>query len=109
MKKSKNYKEYEAELIATYNKAKELRECGNADHLCDENGEFISANPHDDGHVSIGYLEDICQWLFYHNNIEFEEKLDKIQRIERMIEKYLNGIHYIPYWSAKLNVTKDEK
>lgn len=109
MRKSKKYKEYESELLTAHRKYVELRECGNADHLTDENGDFISSSPHGDGKMSIGYLEDACQWLFYRDDLDDVDKLSRILVIENIIVKLLNGINYIPHWSAKLDVTKPDE
>lgn len=109
MRKSKKYREYESELIESHRRYVYLRECGNADHLNDKNGNFISSSPRGEGTVSIGYLEDACQWLFYRKDLDDEDRLRRILIIEGIIVKLLNGINYIPYWSPKVNVTKEEK
>jgi len=74
----------------------------NADHLTDENGNFKSDMPHEEGAYSLAYLEDVCQWLYYHNNLTKEEKLKRILTIEGIIQSLLKNINYIPFWSTKL-------
>lgn len=101
MKLSEKIKETE-ELL-------KLRECGNADHLTDKDGNFTSSYPHGNGSYSIGYLEDLCQWVYYHNSMNKEEKIKTILDIENIISEHLsNGnvskmkINYKPTWSVKL-------
>ena len=102
-------KKFAMEQIANTKKLIELRECGNADHLTNEKGEFVSQFPHGDGKISIGYLEDLCQWVFYHNDMTRDEKLTKILDVENLIQEVLNRgelsqmkINYKPTWSTKL-------
>jgi len=102
---SKKEKAFRDDLQTLYDTMMKRRNCGNADHLTDENGAFKSDMPHKKGEVSIAYLEDVCQWLYYHNNLTREEKLERILKIEAMIQDLLGGpnnIRYIPYWSARL-------
>lgn len=87
-----------------------LRECGNADHLEDENGNFKSEYPHENGKFSIGYIEDACQWIFYRNDLTNEEKLERILNLENIIHELLNKsfdmkITYEPTWSTKLKIS----
>lgn len=73
--------------------------------LCDEDGNFVSSHPGGPGTgiISIGYLEEVCEWLYYHNDLTPEEKRSRILLMEGQIRKHLNGINYIPTWSTKLN------
>lgn len=71
-------------------------------------GEFVSTFKKEPGKVSIRYLEELLEWLYYHDNIENEEKLEKILGIEEMISNllknsgmYKGGINYVPTWSVK--------
>lgn len=91
------------ELSDLVNKNQINRNCGNADHLTGEKGEFKSEFPHGDGVISIGYLEDACQWIYYHNDLTDVEKIKRTLSLEKMIQDYLgDGINYIPTWSRKL-------
>ena len=72
-------------------------------------GEFVSTFKNEPGKTSIGYLEELLEWLYYHDNIDNDEKLEKILGLEEMISKFLKnsdmvrgGINYIPTWSVKL-------
>jgi hypothetical protein len=81
-----------------------LKECGNADHLEDENGNFKSEYPREKGKISIGYIEDVCQWTYYRKDLTNDEKLETILKLENMIQDLLSDmkIIYIPTWSTKL-------
>ena len=77
--------------------------------LSDENGDFISSYPGGDGQISLGYLEELCEWLYYREDLEKEEKLTKILQMEQMMRERLGGnsfikggINFIPTWSTKL-------
>ena len=106
MRKNKAWREMEA----NYKKWIDLRDCGNADHLTDKDGNFISENPRSEGKISIGYLEDSCQWIFYRKDLTDQEKLSRILIIENilneLIKKSIQNCTYVPYWSTKL---KEEK
>ena len=64
------------------------------------------------GTMTIGYLEELLEWLYYHDNITDEEKMQNILNIEKMIQDLLNGkggrsmvsggITYRPTWSKRL-------
>ena len=72
------------------------------------NGEFVSTYKLEEGKICIGYLEELLEWLFYHDNITDKLKLRQILAIEHMIQKLLNDydsnmkINYVPTWSKKL-------
>jgi hypothetical protein len=72
------------------------------------NGEFQSTHQLEPGTVTIGYLEELLEWLFYHNNLTDDEKLEKILNIEGMIRELLKDsfapadVEYTPTWSTKL-------
>ena len=88
-------------LLLEAERIKELRECGNADHLIDEDGYFKSDMPYGDGSYSIGYLEDLCQFLYYNDSLTDSERLEKILGIEGVIQNLLGELRYVPYWSTK--------
>jgi len=81
--------------------------------LVTPDGGFKSEFPGGKGKgYSIGYLEEVCEWLYHHDNMTDEEKLKKILSIEKIIKDMLNSgeimgkgipIKYIPTWSTKLN------
>lgn len=86
--------------------AKKLRFIG-------KNGEFVPTIPRKDNEtISIGYLEELCEYVFYHNNKTNEEKLKEILELEKIIERLLSKmkIKYKPSWSVKAkNFFKDAK
>ncbi len=78
-------------------------------------GEFVSTHTDiPEGHTNIGYLQELCEWLYYHNTKTDKEKLKDILAIEKIIQDLLNGngkikdapfgvcVKYIPTWSKKL-------
>lgn len=76
-------------------------------------GEFQPTNQPEEGTTTIQYLEELLEWLYYHDNISDEEKIKFITGIEEQIQSLLNGgsgnkrftsgkINYIPTWSKKL-------
>jgi len=58
------------------------------------------------GSCSIGYLEDLCEWIYHHNNMTNKQKLKTILKIEKiiakMVKKMILNCDYIPTWSTKL-------
>lgn len=98
-------KDYNKELFDIYNKYFTLRNCGNADHLTNKDGTFKPTTIKTPGQVSFLYLEEACQWLFYRKDLDYYEKMKKILTIESIIEKLLNPIKYVPYWSHKLTLS----
>jgi hypothetical protein len=83
--------------------------------LIDSDGEFISEFPggSDSDGTSIGYLEDLCEWMYYHGTADNQSKLGLVLQLEDIIQEYLNGgfdhkspmgikCNYIPTWSKKL-------
>lgn len=76
-------------------------------------GEFQPTEQPKEGTTTIQYLEELLEWLYYHDNISDEEKMKFITGIEEQIQSLLNGgsgnkrftsgkINYIPTWSTKL-------
>jgi len=98
---------YEEELLLAHKLFLELRDCGNADHLKNEDGSFKPTRPKNPGTVTIGYLEEACQWTYYRDDITDEIKLEKLLVLEGIIQKLLGEIKYVPSWSPKLK--QDEK
>ncbi len=77
--------------------------------LVGPNGEFVSSYHMDEDTITIGYLEELCEWLYYHDALTYKQKLRRLKAIEGMIRKHLAGghvssmkINYIPTWSTKL-------
>lgn len=78
--------------------------------LSDKDGNFISQYPGEVGKgFSIGYLEEMCEWVFFDEKLDIEEKRKRILGIEDIIKNILqnpkihkNGITYHPTWSKKL-------
>ncbi len=83
-----------------------MRDCGNADHLTGENGEFVSTFPRTPGTMSIGHLEEACQWTYYRKDLTYDEKMEKLLVLEGLIQKLLGDINYHPTWSIKLHEEK---
>jgi len=79
------------------------------DRLNGENGEFCSSHPGGEGNYSLGYMFELCEWLYYHNNMTYEEKEKHILNIEKQERKICKGmgIGYIPTWSKKLKMQYD--
>jgi hypothetical protein len=80
-----------------------FRECGNAEHLTDENGNFKSTFDIPKDTMCIGKLEEAMQWVFYQKEFEDDDKLKRILKLEEVAQHLLGGINYVPYWSKKLN------
>lgn len=90
--------------------------------LVGPNGEFVSSFPGnpDESILSIGYIEELCEWVYHHNNMTSAEKLFFITGLEAVISEKFSGedengkikedsdlpfgfpIKYIPTWSKKL-------
>jgi len=83
------------------------------------NGEFVSTFEKKDGHVSIGYLEELMEWIYFHDNKTDDEKMEQIIAMENLVEELLNGregekpplglkVNYVRTWSERLKKDKDE-
>jgi hypothetical protein len=83
-------------------------------------GEFVSTFEKKDGTVSIGFLEELLEWVYFHNNKEDSDKLKEIEGLENMIQKMLDGEGdgkprfgikgtYVRTWSIRLKKDIDEK
>lgn len=75
--------------------------------LVGPDGEFVSSYKCDEDTISIGYLDELCEYTFYHNNKTDKVKLKEIKLLEGVIQDLLNkmivnGCKYIPTWSKKL-------
>lgn len=73
--------------------------------LCDENGRFVSSCPGGDGvGYSIGYLEELCEWVYNYANLSKKDMLKNILDIEGITREKLKsmGIGFVPTWSKKL-------
>ena len=86
----------------------------NAQRLVGEDGYFKSQYPGGNGKYSIGFLEEMCEFVIYITDLVYDEKLEKVLELENIIQKMLNGenseraINYIPTWSTKLKSTKKD-
>jgi hypothetical protein len=90
--------------INTFDK---FNESENTKRFVGPDGEFQPTEQPKEGTTTIQYLEELLEWLYYHDNISNEEKMKLIIGIEEQIQKNLNGfssrkINYIPTWSTKL-------
>jgi hypothetical protein len=79
------------------------------EELTDKDGNFKSKYPGEPGKYTLGYLEELCEWLYVHDVLSNEEKVVQIMAIEDLIEKALKEgnissfpINYIRTWSTKL-------
>jgi hypothetical protein len=88
---------------------KHLKTFENSNRFVGPDGEFKPTKERKDGEISIGYLEELCEYLYYHDNITNEEKLEHILNMEKIIRNLLSGdtfmkggIRYRPTWSVKL-------
>lgn len=91
--------------INTFNKFNESQD---TKRFVGPNGEFQPTEQPEEGTTTIQYLEELLEWIYYHDNMSNEEKMKFITGIEEQIQKNLNGsfssrkINYIPTWSTKL-------
>ena len=112
MSRKKSAKQFSSELLEYHRKYVELQNCGNANHLMDENGNFKPTQEIPKGQMSIGCLEECCQWLYYHPdfNDNEDERLKRILTIESIIKNLIGemGFGYTPTWSIKYNNEKSK-
>lgn len=47
--------------------------------------------PHGKKITSIGYLQEVCRFIYEHPDLTKEDKLERILSIEKIIQAYLNG------------------
>lgn len=91
------------EIFKEYEKYKIQKE--DPSRLLAEDGSFVSAFPGYDGDsCSIGFLEELCEYVHFYSDKSDQEKLDDIIAMEELICKLLGGsykmtINYIPTWS----------
>lgn len=86
------------------------KETKRLEELTDKDGNFKSKYPGGpEKGYSLGYLEELCEWLYVHDDLTNDEKLLQILVIEDLIEKSLKEsnvssfpINYIRTWSTKL-------
>jgi len=78
--------------------------------LSDKDGKFVSQFPGEVGKgFSIGYLEELCEYTFFNEELDVEEKEKRILGIEDIIRNILRNpknvggsVTYNPTWSIKL-------
>jgi hypothetical protein len=90
--------------IDTFNK---FNESEDTKRFVGPDGEFQPTEQPKEGTTTIQYLEELLEWIYYHDNMPNEEKMKFINGIEEEIQRNLNGsfgrkINYIPTWSTKL-------
>ena len=94
--------------IDTFNK---FNESEDTKRFVGLNGEFQPTEQPKEGTSTIKYLEELLEWIYYHDTMSNEEKMKFITGIEEQIQRNLNGgngaafgmkINYIPTWSTKL-------
>jgi len=86
-----------------------------AERLNDGNGFFKSQYPGDTdkSEYSIGYVEELCEYVSCLLDISNDKKLEIVLDLENNIREMLNdnrpmvrgGINYIPTWSKKIIIT----
>lgn len=66
--------------------------------------QFKSEFPHGNGFISLGYLEDLCKFIYEHPDLTDEDKLERILILEGIIEHRITEMKakYVPTWSPKL-------
>jgi hypothetical protein len=74
----------------------------------DENGFFKPSVPLPKGKISIGYLDELCEFVYYGDDPD-TKKMESILGLEDYIRTILNDhivssmdINFIPTWSKKL-------
>ena len=78
----------------------------------DENGYFKPSEPLPKGKISIGYLDELCEFVYYGDDPD-TKKMESILGLEHYIVTLLDGeiskkmysgvkINFIPTWSKKL-------
>lgn len=71
-----------------------------------KDGEFVPTEQPAEGTVTLAYLEELMEWVYYHDNITYDEKLEQLTNLEKLTEKHLRkiakGCIYRPTWSPKL-------
>jgi hypothetical protein len=81
------------------------------ERLCDENGNFVSSCPGgpDTGTISIGYLEELCEWVYHFADLPKQELLQQILALEECTRQHLKemGIGFVPTWSKKIQTDID--
>lgn len=88
------------------------------DHFAGQDGDFEPTTQPKKGEMTIQYLEELLEWLYYTDSDNLE-KYEKILGIEELIQKLLNRgkfvpgrLNYNPTWSKKLEkevLTDEEK
>lgn len=82
----------------------------------DQDGNFLPSIPHKDGEgYTIGYLEELLEWIYLSNERDPQDRLSDILQIEKIISDGLKSskvsrftINYIPTWSVKLKEQIDQ-
>lgn len=81
------------------------------ERLNDSDGGFVSQYPK----ISIGYLEELCEWVCFHDNMTENKKIEYILGLEDQIRTHLSGgnvskfsINYIPTWSKYFEKNKSK-
>lgn len=78
----------------------------NTQRFVGPNGEFVPTVQPPEGTMSLQYLEELMEWLYYHDNITEEEKLKQLLNIEKIaadhLKKLVRNCVYKPTWSVKL-------
>lgn len=74
----------------------------------DEEGKFKSSFKSD----QVGYIVELMEWVYEHNNMTYEEKLDTLLKLEEVHERHLKklfpeGNYSWEKWSDKLKKNSD--
>ncbi len=77
------------------------------DRFVDSDGNFVPSQKLGERMLNIKHLTEICEWVYYHNNLTDKQKLKRISDMEGIVQSMLNemisiGCTYHPTWSVKL-------
>jgi hypothetical protein len=95
--------------INTFDK---FNESENTKRFVGPDGEFQPTEQPKEGTTTIQFMEELLEWVYYHDTMPLKKKMKFITGIEEQIQLLLNGdtggapfgipINYIPTWSTKL-------
>lgn len=69
-------------------------------------GGFLPSVEPAPGMISINYLEELCEWIFYHDDMTPEEKLGHIKSMESIVDEIAAPVKVKHQWSVRLEQNK---